>query len=301
MKIHIASPLTDEPWGGGNQFLKALRKQLRYLGEYEDTLQAANVVIVNSKDNFTFSPIKTIIHRIDGVFGLYRGEDYSHLDNRVYNFANTAANGIILQSEWSKKEHVERGLKLDKPNIVIHNAVDPDMFYIPSYTAHGGKIRLIASSWSTNPLKGFKDLVFLDNNLDWSKFKMSFYGRLPDGVTFKNIKCHGPVPSMVLATALKDADIYVTGTMYDTCSNAILEAQACGCFIMAKDSGGNKEIIEYGNTYENVDELIMKLMFLSEETPIKYNSDMGMSNDIAKVTAQYLEFIERVHNECGKH
>ncbi len=48
MKIHILYNFREGPWGGGNQFLKALRGQLQGRGVYVDTPEDADVIIFNS-------------------------------------------------------------------------------------------------------------------------------------------------------------------------------------------------------------------------------------------------------------
>ena len=45
-KIHIMPPLIDGPYGGGNQFAKALKIYLM-LKKYEENLSNANVVLFN--------------------------------------------------------------------------------------------------------------------------------------------------------------------------------------------------------------------------------------------------------------
>ncbi len=45
--IHILFEFKDGPYGGANQFLKALQHNLRKLGHYQEDIKAANVILAN--------------------------------------------------------------------------------------------------------------------------------------------------------------------------------------------------------------------------------------------------------------
>ena len=61
MKIHILHDFVGGAWGGGNQFLKALRQYLMENGLYADHYQSADTILVNSKDHLDIKKaIKTL-------------------------------------------------------------------------------------------------------------------------------------------------------------------------------------------------------------------------------------------------
>ena len=72
MNINILYDFTDNAWGGGNQFLKYLKKKFIQNNIYEEDFKKANIIIINSHHwfkyfiNFFFIRNKSIIHRIDG-------------------------------------------------------------------------------------------------------------------------------------------------------------------------------------------------------------------------------------------
>lgn len=47
-KIHIAYKFVEGPWGGGNQFLKALRKYFKKAGIYSDSPEDTAAILFNS-------------------------------------------------------------------------------------------------------------------------------------------------------------------------------------------------------------------------------------------------------------
>jgi len=97
--------------------------------------------------------------------------------------------------------------------------------YIKEGNAPQTKVKLIASSWSNNWRKGFDIYRFLDENLDFSKYEMTFVGNSP--VKFKNIKQIPPVESRDLAELLRTHHIYITASQNDPCSNSLIEALSC--------------------------------------------------------------------------
>ncbi len=290
--IHILHEFKDGPWGGGNQFLKGLRNFLLSKGVYSDDWSSAEVILANSKDNLNLAYQikrdfkKKIVHRIDGVFGIYRNNP--SLDKLVHNFANNVADGVIYQSNWSMKCHKERGLKTHSNEIIIHNAAN-EIFNTNYAKEKNEKIKLITTSWSPNWGKGFKTLQYLDEHLDFDKYDYEFIGQSPVG--FKNIKFISALPQDQLADRMKKCDIFITATENDTCSNSLLEGLSCGLPVIGLNSGGTPELINKGGEiYSDRAELIPLIDKVSD------NIDSYIKNIIIKNTDdicnEYIKFIE---------
>ena len=147
MKIHILHDFIDGPYGGGNQFLKALRQYFMDKDLYENDYETADAILVNSKDKLDLAASckqyfnKKIIHRIDGVFGIYRNQP--NIDELVHNFANKIADGVIYQSKWSMDMHKERGMNDREREVIIHNAVNSKIFNTNHSYIRNKKITLI--------------------------------------------------------------------------------------------------------------------------------------------------------------
>jgi glycosyltransferase involved in cell wall biosynthesis len=105
-------------------------------------------------------------------------------------------------------------------------------------------VRLIATSWSANLRKGADTFAWLDRNLDWSRYELTFVGQSP--VEFERIRRVGPVPPAEVADLLRAHDVYVTASRDDPCSNALLEALACGLPAVYLRSGGHPELVAEG-------------------------------------------------------
>jgi glycosyltransferase involved in cell wall biosynthesis len=111
---------------------------------------------------------------------------------------------------------------------------------------------VIASSWSDNPRKGGETLAWLDRNLDPGRFELTFAGR--PQVAFERFGLVGPLDSAALADLLRTQDAYVAASRDDPCSNALLEALACGLPAAYRESGGHPELVGDGGLPFSIDE-----------------------------------------------
>jgi len=259
------------PTGGGHQFLRALVSELERRGvavELNRISRATPACLFNSF-NFDFRRLRRfarpdcrMVHRLDGPIGVYRGFD-DGTDARIAQVNGELADATVVQSQFSLEAHRELGIDLREP-VVIANAVDPAIFDPPAARdpLDARKARLVAVSWSDNPNKGAEVFAWLDENLDWERYEMSFVGRSP--AAFLRIRVRGPVPSRELANELRRHDVYVAASRNDPCSNALLEALACGLPAVYLASGGHPELVGDGGlpfvSAEEVPEVLERLL-----------------------------------------
>ena len=301
-KIFIAYPFRNEPWGGGNQFLTALRKELQLKGCYAKYLDDATTVIINSHHFLPFSktglqilfkrfarkPL-TILHRIDGPIELTRGDDFL-TDKSIRLINHNVADVTIFQSEWSKRENLKRGIGTATKNIVILNAADQNLFF-PKTDKHGHvisgrKTKIICVSWSSNPRKGFDYYQYLDENLDYSNFQVLFVGN--SRVDFQNIENLGPLSVAELAKKMRENDLYLTASKDDPCSNSVLEALASGLPVVYLNSGGHPELVRSGgHPFDEANSMLDAIDNVKKDYA-KYISDIPKHN-LASVASRYFE------------
>jgi glycosyltransferase involved in cell wall biosynthesis len=251
------------PAGGGHQFLRALVRELERRGiEVESNrVSGRTPACLFNSFNFDFARLRRfarddcrMVHRVDGPIGAYRGFD-DGTDARIAAVNAELAHATVLQSEYSRTRHAELGIELVDP-VVIRNAVDPTIFHPPeSREPLGGRpLRVIASSWSRNPRKGGELLTWLDRELDPDQIVVTFVGQTSE--TFTRIEHVAPVDSHGVASLLRQHDVYLAASRDDPCSNALLEALACGLPAAYLDSGGHPELVgEGGLPFDEADEL----------------------------------------------
>lgn len=302
MQVHILYNFQEGPWGGGNQFLKALKKEFERRGVYAKEAGDADVVLFNSHhffgDVFKLKkkfPEKIFIHRVDGPLGLYRGSD-EILDKIIFQFSELLADGIVFQSRWSKEQNQKLYLTESRYETVVHNAPDSSIFNRQNKKPFKSqeKIKLIAVSWSSNIKKGFDIYKYLDGALDFSKYEMVFVGNSP--FIFKNIKQKKSVPSRELAEVLKNQDIYITASQKDPCSNSLLEALSCGLPALALNDGGHTELVQGGGElFSDKQEVIEKTNKVVGN--YSYYQSRIPEFSIQEAANGYYRFAEKIFND----
>lgn len=292
-EIAIAHTFQRPPYGGANQFLLALRDELRRRGFVVE----ANVITDRTRacllNSFAFDderlrrmlrPDCRIVHRVDGPVALYRGFD-DGADERVIAL-NSLAHATVFQSRYSLEAHARLGIELRNP-IVIPNAADPSIFRPPPRRDpfDGRRIRIVATSWSSNPNKGWAVLRQLENDLDWRRYDLTFVGQLPEPLMRTRV-----VPALGsrdLAELLSAQDIYLAPSLNDPCSNALVEALTCGLPAVYARSGGHPELVgSAGLGYDDPGEIPALLDQLSAEHEDR-RSKINVAS-IAQVTDRYL-------------
>lgn len=248
--LAIFHELAPPPTGGGHQFLRALLAELerRGLRVELNRISGGTPVCLFNSFNFDFRRLRRFaredvrfVHRVDGPIGTYRGFD-DGTDERIAGVNAELADATICQSRYSLAAHGELGIELRSP-VVIPNTVDPAVFHPPTSREPlaGRRVRVIASSWSDNPNKGADVLAWLDRNLDFDRFELTFAGRVQE--PFERIRTLGAIPTHTLADELRRHDVYLAPSRNDPCSNALLEALACGLPAAYRASGGHPELV----------------------------------------------------------
>ena len=292
--FHEFSP---PPYGGGNQFLLALKGELERRGLEVEANRISGetpMCLVNSF-NFDFHRLRRldrpgcrIVHRVDGPIGVYRGFD-DGTDARIAAFNADRADATVVQSQFSLEAHRALGIELRDP-VVVPNAVDPRIFFPPEEReALGGrKVRLIATGWSDNPNKGGETLEWLDRNLDRSRFELTLLGRFSG--TFEHARVLAPVPSEAVAGELRRHDLFIAASRNDPCSNALLEALSCGLPAGYLDSGGHPELVgTAGLPFAEKEELPDVLMRLADESEER-RAAISLPT-LEEVASRYLEVL----------
>jgi glycosyltransferase involved in cell wall biosynthesis len=294
--FHEDSP---PPSGGGNQFLRALVGELerRGLSVERNRISGRTRTCLFNSFNFDFRRLRRfarddvrMVHRVDGPIGVYRGFD-DGTDRRIAALNVDLAHASVLQSQWSLAKHRELDLDLRDP-VVILNAPDPALFHPPPVREPLGsrKVRVITTSWSDNPRKGADVLQWLDRHVDHDQFELTLAGRTQEH--FRRISVVGPLDSAGVADLLRRQDVYLAPSIDDPCSNALLEALACGLPAAFRRSGGHPELVrDAGLGFDDAEELPELLGALANELEQRRAAIRVPS--LADVADRYLEVLFR--------
>ena len=299
MRYHFLSAPVDGPWGGGNQFLKALRKELIRQHAYTDQPVEGDVILFNSHHNLRSvvwakvqSPRCIFIHRLDGPMS-YRGRVGRSLDEKIFFFNRNLSDGTIFQSKWSQARSYEQGHIQSTFETIIPNAPDPEIFYSGTRAINDPrKIRLVSTAWSSAEEKGADVFQFLDNFLNFDKYEVSYVGRISG--KYKNIRVLTPLTSKALGGFLRTQDIFVFASRYEACSNSLLEGLHCGLWVIALDSSSNAEVLSNrGELFSSKAELLVKIDKVANQLR-NAASPPEPSRSINDVARSYIKFAETI-------
>lgn len=306
MKINIVYTFKDSAYGGANQFLKALKIYFENHNIYTDNIEEADVLLFNSHNEFDKLlflkkqyPQKIFIHRMDGSCRLYNNP-HDKRDLLAYTLNDMIADATVFQSQYSMKVSVSMGIPRQKYERVILNTSDAAIFNSSGKrkTLDRLKIKLIATSFSKNWNKGFEVYQYLDENLDFSRYKMVFIGNSP--IEFKNIELISPLPSDRLALELKKSDIYITASKKEACSNSLIEALSCGLPVVAYKDGGNLELVkEAGECFEHKEEI----PYLLKKIACNYDDYVSKIDvkEMEQIGKEYSELTESIMNDVTRN
>lgn len=251
--LSIFFDFSDQPRGGGNQFMRALRGEIasRGLTITENVICERTRACLFNSYNFDFDRLRAMhrprcrmVHRVDGPLLEYRGTD-DGTDRRIWEINAELADATVFQSQYSLDRHIALGAQLRDP-VIIPNACDPSIFF-PRSDAEppaGRRVRLVAASWSANVNKGSQFYRWVEEHLDWERYEFTFVGQTP--LRFERLREMGVQASTAVGAILRSHDIYVTASLNDPCSNSLLEALTCGLPALYIRSGGHAELVGGG-------------------------------------------------------
>ena len=302
MFVHILFDFKDGFSGGGSSFLSLLREYFTDNGLYSSSVNHADVVLFNSHHSIKLVldlkmkyPKKLFIHRIDGPMRLY-----NNLNDRrdlIVNIANKyIADGSVFQSNWSRDNNHKMGIIRNNYEAIIINSPNNSFFYPKNKVKlnFDSKVKIIAVSWSSNTNKGFEIYSWLDKNLDFDRYEMTFVGNSP--VKFKNILLKSPMKQHQLSDELRKNDIYITASKQDPCSNALIEALGCGLPAVALNDGGHPEILSNGGELFNDSSKLLESIDNVSKNYIIYQNNISIKS-INEIGSQYFDFISSAYHD----
>lgn len=282
MRVYIHYEVTDQPWGGINSFLRAMKESLINKGLFEENPYKADIILIAASSagvnkSIDYTDIKhfhnlrykyffrfgrkkhfpLIVHRLDGLRKFYAGKHEASDELQIK--LSRLADHIIFQSRYSLSNFRDMGYHKNNFDIV-YNGTNRSIFKFHKRSPRN-PLRIISCSWSNNINKGFKTISEFSL---MSNVEVSFVGNWNPQVPQNNVRIIAPVNSITLAEIYEQQDVFLHAAVNDPCPNVVIEAMACGLPIIYSTSGGTPEIANgYGvplssGDYEKILEEIRK-------------------------------------------
>jgi teichuronic acid biosynthesis glycosyltransferase TuaC len=265
-------------------------------------LERINVFNFNKAVRLTFKKIKVkpdvcYGHFWEAVYSIYSsakkhnipliassGEEEITL-NRNYPVSDlkefiSYVSGVICVSTKNKNDVIAAGFAKDDKCEVIVNSVDKKLFYnkdkdllrrLFGYKKNDFIVTFVGQFNERKGVKRLSDALTLLNN---NSIKAMFIGSGNidpdyDGIIFKGIVAHELLPDY-----LNCSDIFVLPTTNEGCSNAIIEAMACGLPIISSDLAFNYDILNKMNSIMinpyDISEIANAIKYLMENRDVIY-------------------------------
>ena len=311
MKISIGSKFTDNPYGGGNLFIKNITNYLISKNhQVIDHLHDPDIDIIllinplkNSEqatfNNYDIDYYQSFINNnalaIHRINECDQRKNTTRVNKKIIK-SNHFIDHTVYVSSWLRDLYIEEGIGFRNSTVIYAGANENKFNTINKIFWDGSrKIKLVTHHWSSNPMKGWRDYKTIDKMLSDSKWRnkldFTYIGNLSENQKFKNTNVITPLKENDLAKELKKHDIYITGSLNEPSGNHHIEAAQSGLPILYRESGGIPEYCEnYGVPFSNDLEMSLSEIISNYET--YKNKVLNYPNNSSVMSSQFLELFE---------
>jgi len=199
------------------------------------------------------------------------------------NEALSYINGVISVSTKNKEESIALELSKDKEVIVIPNSVNDKNFHIMNKVEIRKKLGIaqddfvVVFTGAFTHRKGILRLAEATNRIQGVKAIYIGSGDLrPQD---ENVLFSGKLPHDQVSTYLNAADVFVLPTLAEGCSNAIMEAMACGLPIISSNLPFNDDVLDERNSLRidplDIDGIANAIKLLKEDKQLRNSLSFG--------------------------
>ena len=202
--------------------------------------------------------------------------------------------GCICVASKSKRESIDAGFVTEDKCEVIPNAINPELFYKRDKVEMRRKYGfsqdefIVAFVGQWNSRKGVRRLSDALKKLNNPDIKAIFMGKGTEIPSYEHVIFQGTVDHNFLPEYLCCADIFVLPTNNEGCSNAVIEAMACGLPIASSDMEFNWDVLNETNSIMfdpmNIDEIADAINKLYEDKGFRTKLSEGALNTARNLT-----------------
>lgn len=270
IKIHFTYKHVDKPWGGANNFIRALREELSAKGCFEFTRlidEDFDVLFMNQLgtgpgglgESISLGQVKALVGKPStarrrklvvravnlnwhafpiGPRNFTVGWWRDRQTVALLNLADVA----IFQSAYQREFFEQAGYRGGN-DIVIHNGA-AESFWVeqPAHPPLDGNLRFVSSTASPRASKGH-DLIARLSMVDG--VEVNHLGNWPDdGTDPGRVRLLGMQASEQMITAMSSSHYFLHSAVKDPCPNAVFEAVCAGLPVVYHPGpGSSREIV----------------------------------------------------------
>ncbi len=194
--------------------------------------------------------IAPVIYFEQGDYHLF---DLQKLDNRKFKYIKKQFETVQFMYTVSNFARGKIKTIYNKESKVIPNAVDKSIFYPKNNKTKNAdtSVAIIGSEKST--FKNIDDIINAVNILRNEDYKIKLKWITPDKPERNKIQAIINPPQIEIGNILRNSDIYICASMYESFCLPVLEAMTCGVAIITTNNGGNMDFV-----IDNKNALIIK-------------------------------------------
>lgn len=224
-----------------NDIVRDLKANAYLFGcEFINNYRKADVIFTN--DVFPKHLINSNKFKVKRMDGTFWRNDLIKRNERLNNSAEKA-DYVIFISQYSSNSYYDLYGKGINHSTIILNNVCGIFRRLRSFTSEVPKVFTAnASNWEREE-KRFKDLMLLAKHI---KGRITLIGKCRLPVARNVIKVGYTDDYLKLNSILNSSDAFINLSYRDAAPKVVCQAVACGLPILYADSGGTRELIDYG-------------------------------------------------------
>lgn len=247
--------------------------------------------------------IAPVVYFEQGDFHLF---DSTSLDDRTFNYINKQLQTVpyvLTVSSFAKEKLKEI---YNKESDVIPNAVDDKIFFYKEHKEND-IINVTIIGAEQVEFKKIPLIIEAVNRVkkDGYKVKLNWITPVkPDKI--KEEAIINP-KQIVIGDTLRNTDIYICASMYESFCLPVLEAMTCGAAIITTNNGGNMDFVKDNENAliiekNNVEDIYRKLKILLEDrTKRKAISAVGVETAKEYSWEKTIEKLERYYRKIAEY
>ena len=320
IRIFFAYKHIDEPWGGANNFIRALFNHVQQSDDFEivDSLDApADILFMNqlgkgrgvdgTKSSYTLDQVKewrksnpsgkVIVRAVNlrshshpTMRPVQKFKDFFS-DRKILKLLNIS-DFSIFQSQYQKDFFIKSGYR-GRKDVVIHNGASDVFTKNRSSIPLDNELVLFSTSMARRTTKR-QDLIARISRLP--NVKVRHAGAWPKRLPLENVEFLGKLDHSQIEQNMRQSHFFLHPAQYDPCPNSVIEALCFGMPVVYHPGpGSSAELVKQHGTAideKNLNESIDK----ARQSYDSLVAELSKSRDyysIERAAAQYADVFKR--------